>query len=374
MLPSIGRVSYTDASGLKPRINTRNDRIPQPSSRSKKNKVEDQLRKFKSSSNKNNYVSYCNANVKNVALSKNSENVCLSCNECFFSANHELLNILTIWKPTGRMFNMDRSICPIAKTTSATIMPSGNRLHTISIPAVAPNAETQMRYFIAKNYLIRAHINRYGFPSPNFAFIVKIVLWYLDSSIMGYGDLQIGNILISRVYYVKGLGHNLFSVGQFCDSDLEVAFKKHTCFVRNLEGVDLLSGSRGSNLYTISMEEMMKSSLICLLSKSSKTKSWLWHRRMSHLNFGTINQLAKEGLVKDAPSPSTSPTNETTTTPIQSTNVEELNNEDEDAEFDNDTFTNLFAPPDTSSAESSLRIVDTSGMHTFQQPHSHIQR
>ncbi|GKC31457.1 hypothetical protein Tco_1038751, partial [Tanacetum coccineum] len=73
------------------------------------------------------------------------------------------------------------------------------------------------------------------------------------------------------------LGHNLFSIGQFCDSDLEVAFRKHTCFVRNLEGVDLLSISRGSNLYTISMAVMMKSSPICLFSKSSKTISWLWH-------------------------------------------------------------------------------------------------
>ncbi|GJX68174.1 hypothetical protein Tco_0303901, partial [Tanacetum coccineum] len=91
----------------------------------------------------------------------------------------------------------------------------------------------------------------------------------------------------------KGLGHNLFSVGQFCDSDLEVAFRKHTCFVRNLEGVDLLSGSRGSNLYTISMADMMKSSPICLLSKASKAKSWLWHRRLSHLKFVTINKLAK---------------------------------------------------------------------------------
>ncbi|GJT42868.1 hypothetical protein Tco_0951583, partial [Tanacetum coccineum] len=91
--------------------------------------------------------------------------------------------------------------------------------------------------------------------------------------IKGYGDLQIGNIHISRVYYVEGLGHNLFSVGQFCNSDLKVAFRKHTCFVQNLKGVDLRSGSSGSNLYTISMEEMMKSSPICLPSKPSKTKS-----------------------------------------------------------------------------------------------------
>ncbi|GKE05913.1 hypothetical protein Tco_1397931 [Tanacetum coccineum] len=64
--------------------------------------------------------------------------------------------------------------------------------------------------------------------------------------------------------HLEGLGHNLFSVGKFCDLDLEVAFRKHACFVWNLEGVDLLSGSCGSNLYTISMADMKKSSLIWL--------------------------------------------------------------------------------------------------------------
>ncbi|GJW80782.1 retrovirus-related pol polyprotein from transposon TNT 1-94 [Tanacetum coccineum] len=113
--------------------------------------------------------------------------------------------------------------------------------------------------------------------------VIQIVLWYLDSGcskhmtrdrsqltnfvnkflgtvkfrndhvakILGYDDYQIGNVTISRVYYVEGLGHNLFSVGQFCDSNLEVAFRQHTCFIRNLEGVDLLTGSRGNNLYTL---------------------------------------------------------------------------------------------------------------------------
>ncbi|GJX27522.1 retrovirus-related pol polyprotein from transposon TNT 1-94 [Tanacetum coccineum] len=98
-----------------------------------------------------------------------------------------------------------------------------------------------------------------------------------------------------------GIGHNLFSVGQFCDSDLEVAFGKHTCFVRNLKGVDLLSGSRGTNLYSLSIGDMLASSPICLLSKSIKTKSWLWHRRLSHLNFSAINHLARNVLVHGLP-------------------------------------------------------------------------
>ncbi|GJR46119.1 hypothetical protein Tco_1314222 [Tanacetum coccineum] len=97
------------------------------------------------------------------------------------------------------------------------------------------------------------------------------------AKIMGCGDDQIRNVTISRVYYVERLGHNLFSVGQFCYSDHEVAFHKHTCFGRNLECVDLLMGSWGTNLYTLSIGDMMKSSPICFLSKASKTKSWLWH-------------------------------------------------------------------------------------------------
>ncbi|GJX18067.1 retrovirus-related pol polyprotein from transposon TNT 1-94 [Tanacetum coccineum] len=120
-------------------------------------------------------------------------------------------------------------------------------------------------------------------------------------AIMGYGDYVIGDSVISTVYYVEGLGHNLFSVGQFCDSDLEVAFRKHTCFVRDLDGVDLIKGSRGTNLYTISVEDMMRSSPICLLSKASKNKSWLWHRRLNHLNFGTLNDLARKDLVRGLP-------------------------------------------------------------------------
>ncbi|GJT62190.1 putative ribonuclease H-like domain-containing protein [Tanacetum coccineum] len=60
--------------------------------------------------------------------------------------------------------------------------------------------------------------------------------------ILGYGDLVQGTITIKRVYYVEGLNHNLFSVGQFCDADLEVAFRKSTCYIRDLKGNDLLTG------------------------------------------------------------------------------------------------------------------------------------
>ncbi|GJW87671.1 retrovirus-related pol polyprotein from transposon TNT 1-94 [Tanacetum coccineum] len=114
--------------------------------------------------------------------------------------------------------------------------------------------------------------------------------------ILGYGDLVQGNITINRVYYVEGLNHNLFSVGQFCNADLEVAFQKSTCFVRDLQGNDLLTDNRGTDLYTISLQEKTSSTPICL-----PTQAWLWHRRFSLLNFDYINLLSKKDVVIGLP-------------------------------------------------------------------------
>nr|GEV33127.1 retrovirus-related Pol polyprotein from transposon TNT 1-94 [Tanacetum cinerariifolium] len=90
-------------------------------------------------------------------------------------------------------------------------------------------------------------------------------------------------------------------VGEFCDGDLEVAFRSNTCYVQNLEGDDLLMGSRYSNLYSIFISEIAASSPVCLMSKATSTKSWLWPRRLSHLNFDTINQLTFHDLVDGLP-------------------------------------------------------------------------
>ncbi|GJV91087.1 retrovirus-related pol polyprotein from transposon TNT 1-94 [Tanacetum coccineum] len=96
-------------------------------------------------------------------------------------------------------------------------------------------------------------------------------------AIIGYGDYVIGDSVISRVYYVEGLRHNLFSIGQFHDSDLKVAFRKHTCFVRDLDGVDLIKGSR-------------------------EQQSGLWRSSSEiNLNFGTLNDLARKDLVRGLP-------------------------------------------------------------------------
>ncbi|GKB92650.1 retrovirus-related pol polyprotein from transposon TNT 1-94, partial [Tanacetum coccineum] len=112
------------------------------------------------------------------------------------------------------------------------------------------------------------------------------------ATITGYGDYVQGNLTICHVYNVEGLGNNLYSVRKFCDRDLEVAFSSNTCYILNLEGDDLLTGSHDSNLYTISSGLNVQSYI---------NKIILWHRRLSHLNFGTINHHMKKDLVDGLP-------------------------------------------------------------------------
>nr|GEY61576.1 hypothetical protein [Tanacetum cinerariifolium] len=150
---------------------------------------------------------------------------------------------------------------------------------------------------------------RKGFPNSS-VFLGRLSKFFLGNvrfgndhiaAILGHGDLKWGNITITRVYFVEGLGHNLFSAGQFYDADLEVAFRRNTCFIRDLDGVDLLKCNRFTNLYTINLYDMASASPICLMACTSLTKSWLWHQRLSHLNFDTINNLAKNDLVSGLP-------------------------------------------------------------------------
>nr|GEW32139.1 retrovirus-related Pol polyprotein from transposon TNT 1-94 [Tanacetum cinerariifolium] len=119
--------------------------------------------------------------------------------------------------------------------------------------------------------------------------------------ILGYGDLVQRAVTIKRVYYVEGLNHNLFFVGQLCDADLEVAFRKSTCYIRDLKGNDLLTGSRGTDLYSITLQDTNCPNPICLMAKATSSQAWLWHRHLFHLNFDTINLFSKNDIVVGLP-------------------------------------------------------------------------
>ncbi|GJS18619.1 retrovirus-related pol polyprotein from transposon TNT 1-94 [Tanacetum coccineum] len=240
VLHSTGVRLSTSASGSQPSGNTRNDRIPQTPSSNSKNKVEAHPRNVKSSLNKRNCTVkvYGSASVHKSKKQDDSDYVCVNSNDCMSSDNLCASNSLNVVK--------FRAKPKLSKSSSGYLVP------------------------------VLEHMTR--------------ETGSLLSSLSSVNSLG---------FLVEDLGNNLFFVGNLFDSNLEVAFRQHTCFIRNLDGVDLLTGSRGDNLYTLSLGNMMASSPICLLSKASKTKSWLWHRRLSHLNFGAINHLARHGLVRD---------------------------------------------------------------------------
>ncbi|KAJ9555991.1 hypothetical protein OSB04_010605 [Centaurea solstitialis] len=119
--------------------------------------------------------------------------------------------------------------------------------------------------------------------------------------IVGYGDVIQDKITIKKVSLVEGLGHNLFSIGQFCDKDLEVGFKKRRCVVKTESGKELLVGTRRRNLYKIDLRDVKAKNTLCLLSKASNQQSILWHRRLSHLNFKGLNKLVIGNLAIGIP-------------------------------------------------------------------------
>nr|GEY38502.1 hypothetical protein [Tanacetum cinerariifolium] len=295
-------VDNTKTIRPQPRSNTKNDRIPSASkssrSKNKEAEVEEHHRNLLLFKNNKHISSACN-NIKTDSQEVISNVVCAMCSKCLISVNHDkcLCNyvndknsrgktekakvsfkenqlkyqpkvtkpkkvechkslatpkprksrLLFRWSPTGKLFNQEGKIVDSSESKSKSDCSNGDNACTSNI------LEPKIKRFPNSTSLLdrNDHV----------------------AAILGFGDLQWGNILIIRVYFVQGLGHNLFSVGQFCDSNLEVAFRRDACFVRNLEGVDLLKGDCSTNLYTINLHEMAFASPIYLMARKSKRAS-----------------------------------------------------------------------------------------------------
>nr|GEU52742.1 hypothetical protein [Tanacetum cinerariifolium] len=343
----------TSTSGSQPQCNTKKDRIQKTQSRVKKNKLEDHPRNVRPSLHNKKSVVNTKAilSVLNSKLNVNSNIKCATCNGCLFFDNHdscvlEFINSMNArvksksakkpvkrkfwqptgkvfttighkWRPIGRNFTLVGNVCPLTRITTTAIVPlrkpipieSNTSNPVVKLVYSQKSKEAKKTVPVSNSKINKSLVANKKEPNKSWGSTISNVPSSSTvgcrndhvAKIMGYGDYKIRNVTISRVYFVEGLGHNLFSVGQFCDSDLEVAFRPHAYFIRNLDGVDLLTGSRGNNLYTLSLGDMIASSPICLLSKASKTKSWLWHHRLSHLNFGAINHLTRQGLVRGLP-------------------------------------------------------------------------
>ncbi|GJS44519.1 retrovirus-related pol polyprotein from transposon TNT 1-94 [Tanacetum coccineum] len=264
MLSSTGVKPSTSASGSQPLGNTKKDKNRQTPSSTQKNKVEAHPRKVKSSlKNKDCVVTPKGTdNVQYSKLNANSELKCVKCNGCMLSDNHDLcvLDFINnvnacnksksvkqsskrkVWKPTGKVIITTTEV-PLRKPTALE-----NETHKPVVTLVYSRKprKSKTNVLVSKSKVLKSVSGNKKEPSKSWGSIVfdvpssslddcsspisSINFGYNQfgndhvAKILGCGDYQIGNVTISRVYYVEGLGHNLFSVGKFCDLNLEVKY------------------------------------------------------------------------------------------------------------------------------------------------------
>nr|GEX79177.1 retrovirus-related Pol polyprotein from transposon TNT 1-94 [Tanacetum cinerariifolium] len=232
-------IPTTSVSRPQFKSNQLEDRVMPNNAQGKKKEVEDHCRNFNFSNNKTS-VTVCNDSLN--AKTSNVNFVCVTCGKCVLNDNHDMYVLHFINGMNSR-----------------TKMPMAVPISTVKF--------------------------RNGQIAP----------------ILGYGDLVQEKVTIKRVYYVEGLNYNILFVSKLCDADLEVAFQKSTCYIRNLKGNDFLTSSRGTDLYSITLQDTSTPNPICLMAKVTSSRAWLWYRPLSHLNFDTINLLSKNDIVIGVP-------------------------------------------------------------------------
>ncbi|GJT11959.1 retrovirus-related pol polyprotein from transposon TNT 1-94 [Tanacetum coccineum] len=326
---STGVIPTTSVSRPQLKSNQLEDRVMPNNSQGKKQNVEDHRRHFKFSNNKTS-VTACNDSLN--AKTSNVNFVCVTCGKCVLNDNHDLCVLHYIngvnsrtRKPMAvpistrepkqnvnqsvatdstvkKSRNITRKLYEQVSKTCSWWYPKytppgynwkpksqkGNVNPNISMPL--GNASRTANILEHKTPRCSTVSNT---PLSSNSFAARTVKFRNDqiAPILGYRDLVQRTIAIKRVYYVERLNHNLFSV----------AFRKSTCYIRDLKGNDLLTGSRGTDLYSITLQDSTSPNPICLMAKATSSQAWLWHRRLSYLNFDTINLLLKNNIVNGLP-------------------------------------------------------------------------
>nr|GEW88208.1 retrovirus-related Pol polyprotein from transposon TNT 1-94 [Tanacetum cinerariifolium] len=249
------RMSNSPTSGSRPQLkrNQIEDIGMLNNSHRKKQEVKDHRRNVKVSKNKTS-VTACNDSLN--AKTSNLNFVCVTCGKCVLKDNHDMC-----------------------------VLHSLNGVNSkTKMPMVVPHSAREPKRILVEIILFIVDSGCSKHMTGNLRLLTNFVEKFMGTvkfgndqiaPILGYGDLVQGIVTTKRVYYVEGLNHNLFSTSQFCDADLEVSFRKSKCYIRDLKENDLLI--------------------------ATSSQAWLWHRRLSHINFDTINLLLMNDIVIGLP-------------------------------------------------------------------------
>nr|GEW81104.1 hypothetical protein [Tanacetum cinerariifolium] len=270
---STGVIPTTSVSRPQLKRNPMEDKVMLNNSKGNKHKVEDQHRNVKLSKDKT-FVTTCNDSLNAKTLNVNF--VCATCGKCVLNDKHDMCVLKSVAKPLRKIVASESNQKPRNSTRKL--------YERISVPLCQIRHYLIILLQLIEIVLFNVDSGCSKHMTGNLKLLFNFVEKFLGTvkfgndqitPIIGYGDLVQGAITIKRVYYVEGLNHNLFSVDQFYDADLEVTFRKSTCYIRDLKGNDLLT--------------------------TTLSQAWLWHRRLSHLNFNTINLLSKNDIVVGLP-------------------------------------------------------------------------
>nr|GFA25733.1 integrase, catalytic region, zinc finger, CCHC-type, peptidase aspartic, catalytic [Tanacetum cinerariifolium] len=289
---SIGVISTTSVSRPQLKSNPKGDRVLGSNSHGKKLEVKEHRKNVKLLKNKMS-VTACNDSLN--AKTVNVKSVFSMCAKCVMIEKHDLcvpksvakplrktVASESIKKPRNNVRKLHERFGKTYKWTYITFTPSGymwkpkSTKENVNPNVIMPlaNASRTANLIEIVLFIIDSGCSKH--MTGNLKLLINFVEKFLGTvkfgndqiaPIFGYGDLVQGTVTIKRVYYVEGLNHNLFSVGQFCDADLEVAFRKSMCFIRDLKGNDLLTGSRGTDLYSITLQSTSSPNPICLMAK-----------------------------------------------------------------------------------------------------------
>nr|GFB79028.1 integrase, catalytic region, zinc finger, CCHC-type, peptidase aspartic, catalytic [Tanacetum cinerariifolium] len=247
---------HTQSRTSKPQLknNPQGDRVLRSNSRGKKLEVEEHRRNVKLPKNKTS-VTACNDSLN--AKTLNVKFVSAMCDKCVMIDKHDLCVINSVSKPFKKIVASESNKKPrnnirklnerfgkIYKWSYIKFTPSGYMWKPKS-----PTGNVNLNLIEIVLFIVDSGCSKH--MTRNLKLLINFVEKFLGTvkfgndqiaPILGYGDLVQGAVTIKRVYYVEGLNYNLFSVSQFCDADLEVAFRKSTCFIHDLKGNDLLTG------------------------------------------------------------------------------------------------------------------------------------
>nr|GFB46697.1 integrase, catalytic region, zinc finger, CCHC-type, peptidase aspartic, catalytic [Tanacetum cinerariifolium] len=246
VLSSTGVTLVSSASGSKSQDNTKKNKIRRTQKKAKKTELEDHLRTVKSSLNKKSVVdTKATSSVTNFVSNVNSDLKCASCNGCLFFDTHDACVVAYINSVNASIksksvktptFTLVGNVCPLTRIATTTIVPSREPIPIIN----STDKPVVTLVYSRKTKVANKKVTVSNSTIPKSLVANKIE----PNNSWGSSSSNVPSPLID-------CSLSKSSSGQFCDSDLEVAFRQHTCFIRNLDGVDLLTGSRGNNLYTL---------------------------------------------------------------------------------------------------------------------------